>query len=773
MTSVVEVADTARCVRQDPSVVASKELRTSVAAALQELDRGREDPGKVTELVPALMRLLFVLFAEARGLLPARPLSRLQAELREGSGGSAWNRMCAVVSASTGVTDGKRGALAPRVSDAAALRALSALVANGAAVIANLDSEQVGATYESLLGLAASDERRRAGAHYTARAVTTTVVQRTLAPLVPHDATPESILSLAVCDPAMGSGAFLVEACRFLAIRLADAWARTGTTPALAPGEDVIVHARRRVARRCLYGVDLDPIAVELARLSLWIETAAREHPVTFLDHALRHGDALVGLSGEQIASGQLDVSSGTTVTTTRAAVLTRIAEATAHRRAILAAVNLDDLGSPAAELARADEALEGVRTAGDAMLAELLAGEHGGGRRRTPPPARALVDAVRGRHAPFHWEVEMPEVFAGERGGFDAIVGNPPWVSFAGRAAQPLAEDLRAFYAATSPAFHGYRNLQGVFVHRAATLLRPGGRLGLVLPTSMSDLGGYEPSRRAHDALCVCDEKLPDFGDGGFEGVFQPCMGLLSTRRAAPVARDEPRPWPLERRDVDADAARWLDHLAALPRLPAHLFGERGFQSMGDDVSRLRELAAPAGAFTTPLRVGGDIEPFLRRPARVYCDRTTFDGRFRDDAAWRAVKLLIRQTARYPMAAPSDGLPFRNSILAGFADEAHGEHLLLAWLNASPIRWYHYMRHRDARQGMPQLKIAHLRALPAPPRGAPEVAELERLGREMGERNDGIVESEQQKIDGLAAAALGLEANALRRIVEWARSVR
>jgi hypothetical protein len=407
-------------------------------------------------------------------------------------------------------------------------------------------------------------------------------------------------------------------------------------------------------------------------------------------------------------------------------------------------------------------------------MLATLLAGEHGRGRRRAPAARReALLEEVRGRHAPFHWEVEIPEVFADGRGGFDAIVGNPPWVSFAGRAAQPLAEDLRAFYAATSPAFHGYRNLQGVFVHRAASLLRPGGRLGLVLPTSMSDLGDYEPSRRAHDQLCVCDANLPDFGDGGFEGVFQPCMGLLSTRRTGPAALDELRPWPLERRDVDADAARWLDHLAALPRLPPHLFGERGFQTMGDDVSRLRELAAPEGVFVTPLRVGGDIEPFLRRPAHLFCDRTAFDGRFRDDAGWRGVKLLIRQTARYPMAAPSDGLPFRNSILAGFSDEEHGEHLLLAWLNASPIRWYHYMRHRDARQGMPQLKIAHLRALPAPPRGAPELVELERQGRAMGERNDGIEESEQQTIDSLAAAALGLGADAMARIAEWARSVR
>ncbi|MFX8945871.1 hypothetical protein ABTN08_19540, partial [Acinetobacter baumannii] len=89
----------------------------------------------------------------------------------------------------------------------------------------------------------------------------------------------------------------------------------------------------------------------------------------------------------------------------------------------------------------------------------------------------------------------------------------------YAGRAAQPLDPGLRALYLG-SPAFAGYRNLQALFVVRAATLLRAGGRLGFVLPTSMSDLAGYAPSRRAHDELCEVERELPDFEDGGFDGV-------------------------------------------------------------------------------------------------------------------------------------------------------------------------------------------------------------------------------------------------------------
>jgi hypothetical protein len=381
-------------------------------------------------------------------------------------------------------------------------------------------------------------------------------------------------------------------------------------------------------------------------------------------------------------------------------------------------------------------------------------------------PELDERLAAFRARHCPFHWEIELPEIFA--CGGFDAFLGNPPWVAYAGRAAQPLAGELRDFYTSTSPAFGGYRTLQGIFVHRAATLLRPGGRLGLVLPTSMSDLGGYEPSRRAHDVLCACDPDLPDFGDRAFERVFQPSMGLLSTRRAAPRPAAKAGAWPLARSDLDAEAAALLDRLAALPKLPGHLFGERGFQSTGGDVTHLHALNGPEGPFTVAVRVGSDIEPFLRRPPSLYCDPSLFGGRFRPEADWRAVKLLIRQTARFPMVAPSDGLAFRNSILAGFSDERWNEALLLAYLNSTPVRWYHYMRHRDARQGMPQVKIAHLRAIPAP-EGAGRLAEVAAAGRALGEANRGILPVEQQELDRLVGDALDLAREERAVIARWA----
>ena len=112
---------------------------------------------------------------------------------------------------------------------------------------------------------------------------------------------PERILELKVCDPAMGSGAFLVETCRQLGDALVEAWQVHDAMPEVPEDENEVIFARRQVAQRCLYGVDRNPTAVDLAKLSLWLVTLAKDHPLTFLDHALRHGDALVGLSRKQI----------------------------------------------------------------------------------------------------------------------------------------------------------------------------------------------------------------------------------------------------------------------------------------------------------------------------------------------------------------------------------------------------------------------------------------------------------------------------------------
>jgi hypothetical protein len=366
-----------------------------------------------------------------------------------------------------------------------------------------------------------------------------------------------------------------------------------------------------------------------------------------------------------------------------------------------------------------------------------------------------------------FHWHEQFARVF--EAGGFDACVGNPPWVAYAGRAAQPLESELFRYYEARNPAFFGYRSLHGLFLRRAAELLRPGGRLGLVLPTSVADLHGYAPARAAHDALCTVDDDLTDFGDGAFDGVFQPCMAVTSTRLGAGASA---RPssaretWRLSRADFDPASLALLERLEGLPRLdPAH-FGERGLQSTGDDLSHLKHVTEPDERFTLPLREGVDVAEFAALPPTLFGDPTALGSRVRPAAEYARVGVIIRQTARFPIAARADGVAFRNSLLAGFGLPEFGADALLAYLNSSLVRFFHFVRHRDARQGMPQLKIGHLRALPAVPPGAHSA--LANLGRALGQRNSGISASERTELDAIVFDALQLSQEERSLVEAW-----
>jgi hypothetical protein len=339
-------------------------------------------------------------------------------------------------------------------------------------------------------------------------------------------------------------------------------------------------------------------------------------------------------------------------------------------------------------------------------------------------------------------------------------MVGNPPWISYAGKAAQPIEPGRRRYYLKFYEAFAGYRNLQGLFVERVARALRPGGRMGLVLPSSMAELEGYGPTRAALDRLAVCDGELPDLGEDSFRGVFQPSMVLRSTVRAAPLGSGSEAPWPIERPDVDPEALQLLRKFD-VPSLPPEMFGERGLQTSGTDTDHFR--ASADAEHVVPLRVGSDIRAFRRGPPSLYANPSWFGGRLRPESEWRKVRVLIRQTARVPIAVLSDGAGFRNSILAGFDTAAYPASFLVAYLNSTPIRWHHYYRNRDARLGMPQVKIGHLRAIPAPP--VELIVTTAMLCAELSNRNDGILEDEQRALDDAVARAFALTSSELERM--------
>lgn len=413
-------------------------------------------------------------------------------------------------------------------------------------------------------------DRRSTGTHYTPRTLTEEVVKATLDPLLytgvsqgiepsPETLkTPTEILALKVCDPACGSGAFLVQACRYMAERVVEGWAKAeaesgGSGPLTVPEalpagashsqqllppepEERLALARRLVAERCLYGVDFNPMAVEMAKLSLWLVTLHKHRPFTFLDHAIKCGDSLLGLHDPaQLERFHLVPSRAQTrvVDYLLTEIQQLLAEARRKREALerFTALDVRDAELKAQLHREAENSLAMVRvladlivgaalsTAGsnaersatllDARLEDLLlqagsalapAAEHRlaaeGGQNASLWPLRQSASQMLGAangtgepRRPFHWLVEFPEVFfASGSGGFDALVGNPPFVGgqkITGLFGTDYRDHLVLYLA---DGRRGSADLCAYFFLRAQQVLRPNGTFGLLAVNTIAE---------------------------------------------------------------------------------------------------------------------------------------------------------------------------------------------------------------------------------------------------------------------------------------------
>lgn len=352
-----------------------------------------------------------------------------------------------------------------------------------------------------------TDERRRSGSHYTPRSLTEPIVRYALEPTferLGEAATPEQILDLKVCDPAMGSGAFLVEACRQLGARLVQAWAHNRATPVLPTDEDADLHARRLVAQRCLYGVDKNPRAVDLAKLSLWLATLAADHEFTFLDHALREGDSLIGLSWAQIAALHWDESKPPTLV--GHLVSGHLREAEVERAAIRTGAEGMSEAKLRPRLRHVEAKLAVARLIGDGIIAthfsahkpkkrleqlvalQKMVHSHLGSAEWEEMVAPHSAGLASGQHPlrPFHWPIEFPEVFSGENPGFDVIVGNPPFMGGTVISAK-IGMDYFEFLTSMNPGAGHHCDMAAYFLRRAYGIIRAGGSLGLVATNTIA----------------------------------------------------------------------------------------------------------------------------------------------------------------------------------------------------------------------------------------------------------------------------------------------
>ena len=552
-----------------------------LASALADGSRPAAEAA-LDQALTVVYRVLFLLFAEARGVVPvwhelyrdAYSIDTLARTAAAGTMRGIWTALQAISrlahagckAADLEVTAFNGRLFSPRHAPLADRRRVPDAVASEVLLLLAMEStptgrrrisyhdlgvEQLGSVYERVLEYEpvatgttvalsrTSIERKISGSFYTPRSITEFLVRSTLAPLAENRRADE-ILALRVLDPAMGSGAFLVAACRYLADQCERAFIAEGRWP---PG-DVSAADRaaltRQIAEQCLFGVDLNPAAVQLARLSLWLTTLSGSRPLTFLDHHLVAGNSLLGArladlarpvrSGRRQHDVPLPLFADQVAELVRHRVLParlRIAmtpsdsvDGVREKERLLA--GLAETGGPVSRWSAAADAwcaaaLWPQPRPSSGLVAEWIAAATGS---PTTLPSSQLTAslhrarAIAAEHNAFHWEIAFPEVFFGRDGrvrpdgGFDAIIGNPPWDML--RADIGSAQHRATVRAVTGAEFRFFRDsgvyaLQGgghanryqLFLERALQLSRPGGRVGLILPSGIGTDQGSATLRR------------------------------------------------------------------------------------------------------------------------------------------------------------------------------------------------------------------------------------------------------------------------------------
>lgn len=549
----------------------------------------------------------------------------------------------------------------------------------------DLSIRHLGTIYEKLLAYRLADDggtlvleesplKHRSGSYFTPERVVDAIVARTLEPLLlkasaevsaaalAGPAALERFLELRICDPAAGSGHFLVAAVEYVAQFIA-------TDPSYGEQEGAelleLAEIRRLVAERCVYGVDINPMAVELARLSLWLATVDREQPLTFLEN-MRVGNSVVGTSVQDLLTGGKSVFS---------AALARDAEELLKRRAEIVA-QPSATTEEVREKEQIAEAAEGLRQPIEGFADETL--------------GVALDDPEIGD--PFHWEVEFPEVFLTasgtprQDGGFDAVVGNPPYIQIQSLG-RPTAEFCRERFRVAAGAFDVYI----VFIERALELLGPAGRLGFIVPNKLTKLDMAKGLRKLLIEGGLVEELL-DFGGAQLFGATNYTAILildssggrttldyrkLLTADGDPIAQMEEvepseftvselgeGPWilatPSERRLLDA-AQQGAD---SLREVTSGIF--TGLQTSADAIYIVEDLGPSAGLrrvrskasdrvielepdLLHPLASGSEVQRYAFAPSRqllLFPYRRTKDGEM-ELIPWARIEELSH-TARY-----------------------------------------------------------------------------------------------------------------------------
>lgn len=461
---------------------------------------------------------------------------------------------------------------------------------------ADLRVQQLGSIYEGLLEhhfvregerlALRSDraERKATGTYYTPDYIVKYIVENTVGPLLAEIAEREpvkaalaaggkdnsfadAVIELNLCDPAMGSGHFLVEVTTYLAEQLVyhpTTKLQAEFTKGESQEEAEIAYWRRRVVESCIYGVDLNPLAVELAKLSLWLTTIATDQPLNFLDHHLRCGNSLVGARLDQLGhlpdgkrgavvdDRQLRLGFGPDFAHALGATIRQIQKIESESSRDVAIVKDKEKRWQTRILPRLAPYREVADLWVDTFFGQPLTEEEYFAKAREILPTVELAEdtiqepAARYRSRKpvkthFHWELEFPEVFFREDGtprgnpGFDAVVGNPPYVDIKALD-EPMVRYLFRVYSAS----HQRVNIFAGFLERELQILRAGNAyVGAIIPSSFLTQVSYAALRQQVLQQCWLSAavRLPNEQFGGTAGDVKVDTCIIIVQKQQPAA--------------------------------------------------------------------------------------------------------------------------------------------------------------------------------------------------------------------------------------------
>ncbi len=505
--------------------------------------------------------------------------------------------------------------------------------------------------------------RKSGGVYYTPTKVVDYLVQSTVKVLLEEACTPRKAASLRVLDPACGSGSFLIRVYQLL-LDWHLAWYHANDIEKYARGRSAKVYQgpggqwhlttaeRKRILTNTVFGVDIDPQAVEVTKLSLLLKV-------------------LEGESADRLES-QLTLF---------------------RERA------LPDLGNNI--------------KCGNSLVGTDFFSKH----------QLELFDEEEAyRINAFDWESEFPQIFAS--GGFSAVIGNPPYLSFSGRQAIALDDELREYFVRQFPD-SGWLTSHGFFIAKAHALSKR--MVGFIVPDQVGHLEGYSPIR----AVAAGTSSLVAvryWGENVFPGVVTPALTFVTDRAYRGASRVETSDGQSTVHEI-IGGAPWIPqspHVELIDKLRAQAesldkcYADLGVHT-GNCSKKLILSFDDAPENSVPVLEGKQVGRYVcRRPAKVLrLDYKASKGEYftiRPIERYRSAPFVIRQTASHPIVGPRQHADyFRNSLLALYPPtDGRDVRFVVAILNSRLMRYAYRVAVREAAQkAFPQVKVRSLRSLP------------------------------------------------------------